>query len=620
MSTDYHPHTDGQSERTILEDMLRACILDFGKCLDRHLPLVEFHITTVTIPALRLLRLRRCMGASADHLSDGLKLEIVNLLVQRSSTRRLRRSFKSRVVSKPPVIVRRAMLTLSLGPCDSSSLDWFLLNHNPLKVMAISVVSVSSDSSKKSVRTPAGRFDPSEDPPSYHIPPLPAISAFLSLTDNITDNDTPDTPPSPTHGTSFTEITSSTQRSPIIPHRQVMILAPGQPIPHGRPYHDSTRDSSSDSSSEASLDFHSDASSDSSLRHSLSDHSSPDLPKSISVRTDLIPSPKRVRDSCYFADIEVDPKETSLRDDVIVRDRGIDASVVVEAIGREESEMGTKGPVEVRVSRVTHPAMPEDTIELAQEERAPALTERIAELERDNRRLIGTASVEAEEMEAREAAMNLEPLNESGDEQEGRNRNGNRNGNHGMNYRGFMPVARECTFQDFLKCKPHNFSGTEGVVGLTRWEMLSLLTPKLQDAVRIANNLMDQKMKGYARSAENQRRAYTAGNNKRKGYVGSLPCCNKCRLHHEGPCTVRCGNYKRVGHQTRDCRSAAAAPNTQRVAIGNQPGIVCYECGRPGHVRKDCPKLRNQNRGNQTGNKTGKKTGSNEATVKAYAI
>ncbi|GJS51103.1 reverse transcriptase domain-containing protein [Tanacetum coccineum] len=47
--------------------------------------------------------------------------------------------------------------------------------------------------------------------------------------------------------------------------------------------------------------------------------------------------------------------------------------------------------------------------------------------------------------------------------------NGYRNGNHGMNYRGFMPVARDCTFQDFLKCKPQNFSGTECVVGLTRW-------------------------------------------------------------------------------------------------------------------------------------------------------
>ncbi|GJU37745.1 putative reverse transcriptase domain-containing protein [Tanacetum coccineum] len=44
MSTTYHPQTDGQSERTIqtLEDMLRACVMDFGKGWDRHLPLVEF--------------------------------------------------------------------------------------------------------------------------------------------------------------------------------------------------------------------------------------------------------------------------------------------------------------------------------------------------------------------------------------------------------------------------------------------------------------------------------------------------------------------------------------------------------------------------------------------------
>ncbi|GJR39286.1 putative reverse transcriptase domain-containing protein [Tanacetum coccineum] len=42
MSTAYHPQTDGQSERTIqtLEDMLRACVIDFGKGWVNHLPLV----------------------------------------------------------------------------------------------------------------------------------------------------------------------------------------------------------------------------------------------------------------------------------------------------------------------------------------------------------------------------------------------------------------------------------------------------------------------------------------------------------------------------------------------------------------------------------------------------
>nr|GEV24234.1 putative reverse transcriptase domain-containing protein [Tanacetum cinerariifolium] len=44
MSTAYHLETDGQSERTIqtLEDMLRACVMDFGGSWDTHLPLVEF--------------------------------------------------------------------------------------------------------------------------------------------------------------------------------------------------------------------------------------------------------------------------------------------------------------------------------------------------------------------------------------------------------------------------------------------------------------------------------------------------------------------------------------------------------------------------------------------------
>nr|GEV37368.1 putative reverse transcriptase domain-containing protein [Tanacetum cinerariifolium] len=391
------------------------------------------------------------------------------------------------------------------------------------------------------------------------------------------------------------------------------------------------------------------------------------------------------------------------------------------------------GPRETRVERVTHHAIPEDIPEPAQEGAAEghrivgvelavtALTERacrgiiggleaprvlrVRELTESsaachkmpNTRSKASMTHEevkelvarrvAKEMEAREAARNLETLNENVEEQEGENE-GNENGgnggngnggngeyrNHGMNYRGFMPMARECTFQDFLKCKPHTFSGTEGVVrfdslnsALTWWNshkrtvgvdaayamkwaglmklMTEVMVPdeedmvkwfigglpdniqgnviavnpaRLHDAIRIANQLMDKKLQGYA-ARSNVARAYTAENNERKGYVGSFPYCNKCRLHHEGLCTIRCGNCKKVGHKTRDCRVTVNL-NTQGAAVGNQQGIVCYECGRPRHFRKDYPKLRNQNHGNQTRNKTGNKTRGNEITAKAYSI
>nr|GEV13149.1 putative reverse transcriptase domain-containing protein [Tanacetum cinerariifolium] len=517
--------------------------------------------------------------------------------------------------------------------------------------MAISVISVSSDSSKDSVGTPAGRvilfgtipttildttpvitppttqtdttteFHPSEDPSSGHIPPLPVVLPFLSSDDETTDNDTPDTPPSPTHGIPFIAITASTQRPPVIPRRRVMILAPGQLIPHGRPYR-----------------YHPNGA-----------------------------------DISYSVDVEVGPRET-------------------------------------RVERVTHLAMPEDIPKPAQEgevERehghrivgvksaVTALTERVAELERDNRRLRGTASVEiafsddlsvrnsyflyfenymmkmlntrsrasmtheevkefvarrvAKEMEARGAARILETLNENEDKQEA----------YAMKWTGPIKSMTEvyCSRNEIRKMEIGLWNLTVKGNDLTaytqRFQELILLCTRMvtdkEDRVErfiggLPNNIQGN---GYgARSAGNKRRtenksrdnrgqqspferqntilqnvarAYTAGNNERKGYVGSFPYCNKCRLHHEGLCTIRCGNYKKIGHQTRDCR-VTVTPNTQGATIGNQQGNVCYECGRPRHFWKDCPKMRSQNHGNQTRNKTGNKNGGNEVTTKAYAI
>ncbi|GKB51219.1 putative reverse transcriptase domain-containing protein [Tanacetum coccineum] len=371
--------------------------------------------------------------------------------------------------------------------------------------------------------------------------------------------------------------------------------------------------------------------------------------------------------------------------------------------------------------------------------------------------------------EATRAANALEAESQSqngsdGDNGNGRNGNGG-NGNPNENNRGARPVARECTYQDFMKCQPLNFKGTEGVVRLIRWfekmetvfhisnclekyqvkyatctllnsaltwwnshkrtvgteaafamswrELMKLMAEvycprneiqkmeselwnltvknndlaaytqrfqeltmmctkmvpeeedrvekfigglpdniqgnviaaeptRLQDAVRIANNLVDQKLKGYVvKNAENKRRlevnqrdncgqqppfkrqnvggqnvarAYTAGNNEKRGYAGPLTYCSKCKLHHEGPCTVKCGKCNKVGHMTRDYKNEVVIPTTQRAPIVNQRVPTCFECGRQGHYRNECPKLKNQTRGNKAGKKT------KEARGKAYVL
>ncbi|GJU70289.1 hypothetical protein Tco_1256548 [Tanacetum coccineum] len=226
--------------------------------------------------------------------------------------------------------------------------------------------------------------DPSEDPSSGHIPPLPATSPSI---DDSSDSDTPDTPPSPTHGTPFTETTLSTQSTHVASgalRRRVIILAPRQPILYDHfASADSLRDSSSSllssSSSETSSDPSSDDQSDSSYDHSLpapssgmrpshhlclllpsipcssatiferpshdSSSASPSrkrsrcldasvllslpIPRALSsARANLLPSPKRVRSSEFAMDL----KGTNLRmDDDVERSDGIDIDLEIQA-------------------------------------------------------------------------------------------------------------------------------------------------------------------------------------------------------------------------------------------------------------------------------------------------
>nr|GEX22355.1 putative reverse transcriptase domain-containing protein [Tanacetum cinerariifolium] len=229
-------------------------------------------------------------------------------------------------------------------------------------------------------------------------------------------------------------------------------------------------------------------------------------------------------------------------------------------------------------------------------------------------------------------------------------------------------------YADFMKCQPLNFKGTEGMIrslcldaySMT-WEVIKKkMTDKycpqgeikkleielwnlkkidkyisglpdniygsvkaskpntLDEAIELANDLMDQKLRTYAeRKTNNKRKAddsfrnnhghqqqpskrqnvakiYNMGSGERKPYRGNLPKCTKCHLHHNGPCTQKCHKCNKVGHFARDCRSSGNTnvANAQRENKANPKGNGCSECGAPGNFKRDYPKLKNKDGGN----------------------
>nr|GFA30970.1 DNA/RNA polymerases superfamily protein [Tanacetum cinerariifolium] len=235
-------------------------------------------------------------------------------------------------------------------------------------------------------------------------------------------------------------------------------------------------------------------------------------------------------------------------------------------------------------------------------------------------------------------------------------RNGDDSHTSGTGARRLVHAARECSYSEFVKCKPLDFKGTEGVVELTRWfeKMESVfsisncaasnqvkfatctlqddaltwwnsyvktttteeayamtwatLKKKMTEVIEFTTELMEDKTMAYAeRQADNKRKsediarnnqnqqpykrqntghAYTAGNGDKRLCAGSRPLCPKCNYNHEGPCPPKCNNCKR--------------------------GNGCFECGAQGQFKRNCPKLKNNDRGNQARN--------DRAPARVYAV
>ncbi|GJU39888.1 putative reverse transcriptase domain-containing protein [Tanacetum coccineum] len=251
-----------------------------------------------------------------------------------------------------------------------------------------------------------------------------------------------------------------------------------------------------------------------------------------------------------------------------------------------------------------------------------------------------------------------------------RSRNGDDSHNSGT-VRRQAPHARECTYPDFMKCKPLYFKGTEGVIELTQW------FKRMETMFRVSNCFVENQIKfstctllgsaltwwnshvntvghdvAHAMTWTNLKKKMTdkycpkgeikklevkmmfsEESDKIEKYVGGFPDMIHRSVMASKPKTMqdaiefatelmdkkirtfaerqRFGEKKPYGGSKPLSTANANTANNQRgTGAGQKP--TCYECGAQGHFKRDCPKLKNNNHGNQGGN--------GNAPAKVYAV
>ncbi|GJR64964.1 putative reverse transcriptase domain-containing protein [Tanacetum coccineum] len=112
MSTAYHPQTDGQSKRTIktLEDMLRACVMDFIKGWDKHLPLIKFSNNNSYHTSIKAAPFEVLYGCKCRSPICWAEVGDAQLTGPKIIREHKRESIQNKLVTSFHVIVKGAML------------------------------------------------------------------------------------------------------------------------------------------------------------------------------------------------------------------------------------------------------------------------------------------------------------------------------------------------------------------------------------------------------------------------------------------------------------------------------------------------------------------------------
>ncbi|GJX64558.1 putative reverse transcriptase domain-containing protein [Tanacetum coccineum] len=119
----------------------------------------------------------------------------------------------------------------------------------------------------------------------------------------------------------------------------------------------------------------------------------------------------------------------------------------------------------------------------------------------------------------------------------------------------------------------------------------------LDETIELANDLMDQKLRTYAeRQSDNKRKADDSSRNNHSHQQQPYKRQNVAKVYNMGT-----GERKPYGGSLPKCTKSTSNTNVANTykGIGATPkGNGCFECGAPGHFKRDCPKLKNKDGGN----------------------
>ncbi|GJW54768.1 reverse transcriptase domain-containing protein [Tanacetum coccineum] len=201
------------------------------------------------------------------------------------------------------------------------------------------------------------------------------------------------------------------------------------------------------------------------------------------------------------------------------------------------------------------------------------------------------------------------------------------------------PIARKCSYKEFMNCQPFNFKGTKGAISLIRWfertELNSFAQPiGIEEAYKISWSEFEKLLiKKYCPRTEVKKMKdefynLTVKGNDLKTYIrrfqelailcltmvpnfeklmevfiGGLPRSTEGNVTASKPQTLEeaititqrlmdqiCN---KVGHQTRNCRNKGPATRSNLQPVS----VTCHACGEKGHCKNQCPKANNNAHG-----------------------